>query len=82
MEIIDFVDFFVFFIVVCHKYFRLLILRLMTTCPTVCVSCGGWEGGLALETEKAQSHENAQKTRRVPTVSCTLCWAAIVMDAV
>jgi hypothetical protein len=25
--------------------------------------------------EKAQSQEKAQKTRRVPTVSCTLCWA-------
>ena len=36
-------------------------------CPTARVSGGGWEGGLALETEKAQSHENAQKTRRVPT---------------
>jgi hypothetical protein len=33
--------------------------------PTICVSCGGWEGG-------AQSQEKAQKTRRVPTVSCTL----------
>ena len=36
-------------------------------------SCGGWEGGLALETGKTQSQTNAQKTRRVPTVSCTLC---------
>jgi hypothetical protein len=25
--------------------------------------------------EKTQSREQAQKTRRVPTVSCTLCWA-------
>jgi hypothetical protein len=40
---------------------------------TGCISCGGWEGGLALETEKAQSQKKAQKTRRVPTVSCTLC---------
>jgi hypothetical protein len=32
------------------------------------VSCGGWEGRPAVETEKAPSHENAQKTRCVPTV--------------
>jgi len=44
---------------------------------TAGVSCGGWEGGLAAETGKPQSHENAQKTRRVPTVSCTLCSAAL-----
>jgi hypothetical protein len=40
---------------------------------TVCVSCGGWEGRLTVETGKTQSYENAQKTRRVPTVSCTHC---------
>jgi len=38
---------------------------------TACVSCGGWERGFAVEMEKAQSQKNAQKTRRVPTVSCT-----------
>ena len=46
---------------------------------TARVSCGGWERGLALETEKAQSHENAQKTRGLPTVSCTLCWALLLI---
>jgi len=40
---------------------------------TACVSRLGWERGLAAETEKAQSHENTQKTRRVPQVGCTLC---------
>ena len=35
----------------------------------------GWERGLAVETGKAKSQENAQKTRRVPTVSCTHCYA-------
>ena len=35
----------------------------------------GWQGGSTVETEKAQSRENAQLTRRVPTVSCPLCWA-------
>src|SRR3972149_12137775 len=39
--------------------------------PTAGVSCGGWERGLAVETEKTQSQINAKKTRRVPTVSCT-----------
>src|SRR5215208_8311052 len=43
------------------------------SCPTVSVSCGGWEGGHALKTENAQSHENAQETRRVPQVGCTHC---------
>jgi hypothetical protein len=45
--------------------------------------------GLAVETGKAQSQEKAQKTRRVPTFSCTsktvfkatceagLCWSGI-----
>ena len=40
--------------------------------PTVSVSCGSWECGFALETEKAESREKAQKTRRVPTVSCII----------
>src|SRR4030042_4733322 len=47
--------------------------------PTVDVSCGGWERGLAVETGKAQSQTNAQKTRCVPTVSCTGCWAAVTL---
>ena len=45
--------------------------------PTARVSCGGWEGRLAVETETTQSQKTAQKTRRVPTVSCTLCWALV-----
>jgi hypothetical protein len=28
--------------------------------------------------KKAQSHKKVQKTRRLPTVSCTHCWAALV----
>jgi hypothetical protein len=36
----------------------------------------GWEDGVALEKEKTQSWRNAQKTRRVPQVGCTLCWVA------
>lgn len=43
--------------------------------PTAGVSCGGWERGLTVETEKTQSQKQAQKTRCLPTVSCTLCWA-------
>jgi len=39
---------------------------------TARVSCGGWEGGLAVETEQTQSQKHAEKTRCVPTVSCTL----------
>jgi hypothetical protein len=34
----------------------------------------GVGGGLAIETEKTQSSKNAQKTRRVPQVGCTLCY--------
>ena len=33
---------------------------------TAGVSCGGWECGLAIETEKVQSQKKAQKKRRVP----------------
>lgn len=33
---------------------------------TGCVSCGGWERGRALETEKAQSQENAKKRGAYP----------------
>jgi len=40
---------------------------------TAGVSCGGWELRLALETGKSPKTEKAQKTRRVPTVSCTHC---------
>ena len=36
----------------------------------------GWEGGAAIETGFRQSHEKAQKTRGLPQVGCTLCWAA------
>ena len=36
----------------------------------------GGGGEKASETEKTKSQKNAQKTRRVPTVSCTLCWHA------
>ena len=43
--------------------------------PTAGVSCGGWERGFTVEAEKAQSQTKAQKMRRVPTLSCTLCWA-------
>jgi len=48
-------------------------LRILGSGVTVSVSCSGWEGGLAAETGKTQSQTKAQKTRRVPTVSCTLC---------
>ena len=32
----------------------------------VCVSCGGWEGELAAETDKTQSQENAKKRGAYP----------------
>jgi len=41
--------------------------------PTVSVSCK-WTG-LAVETDEAQSGESVQKTRQVPPVGRTLCWA-------
>jgi hypothetical protein len=34
--------------------------------PTARVSRLGWEGGLAVETEKTQSHENAKKRGAYP----------------
>ena len=44
---------------------------------TVGVS-GGW-GEKGSETENCQRSEHAQKTRRVPAVRCTLCWAALIV---
>ena len=41
--------------------------------PTVSVGCK-WTG-LAVETDEAQSGESVQKTRQVPPVGRTLCWA-------
>ena len=38
---------------------------------------GGWAGrDNASLTEPTSSHENASKTRRLPDVGCTPCWAA------
>ena len=42
---------------------------------TASVTRLGRERALAVETECGASHENAQKTRCVPQVGCTLCWA-------
>ena len=46
--------------------------------PTARVS-GGQGAGVdkSLRAEKTQSQKNACKSRRVPAVGCTLCWAAI-----
>jgi len=44
--------------------------------PTVCVT-RGWAGlGGATLMESALSRTNCLKTRRLPPVGCTLCWAA------
>ena len=51
-----------------HDPFFKIISRL-----TAGVSRLGWERGLAAETEKAQSQNNAEITRCVPQVDCTLC---------
>jgi hypothetical protein len=56
-----------------------LFLNYITVCrlsrPTVCVS-RKWAGAdSAGEPEKNSKPEKAQKTRRVPLVGCTLCWA-------
>ncbi len=43
--------------------------------PTVCVTCG-WAGrGDAVLPEPTLSRGNSLKTRRVPPVGCTPCWA-------
>jgi hypothetical protein len=34
--------------------------------PTACVSCGGWEGRLALETKKTPSQEKLEKRGAYP----------------
>src|SRR5512138_3184425 len=50
-------------------------LSAMTSSPTVCVTCG-WAGrGNATLPEPTPSHANCLKTRRLPPVGCTLCWA-------
>src|SRR5687767_4914521 len=45
------------------------------TRPTVCVTC--WWAGVDKThyTEKCSGAESCLKTRRVPPVKCTLCWA-------
>ncbi len=44
-------------------------------CPTVCVT-RWWVGrDHAILTEPTSSHTNCLKTRRLPPVGCTLCWA-------
>src|SRR5512138_1543165 len=40
----------------------------------------GWAGGdNAILTEPAWSHATCLKTRRVPPVGCTRCWAAVLV---
>jgi hypothetical protein len=34
--------------------------------PTVCVSCGGWEGGLTVETEKLKATQKLKKRAAYP----------------
>jgi len=46
---------------------RILFIQLLMNRLTVCVSCGGWEGGLAVETEKLKARKlpkNAVRTHR------------------
>jgi len=56
--------------VIFHSRYQCVIalhkLHLWRTRRTVCVSCGGWEGGLAVETEKAHSQKNAKKRGAYP----------------
>jgi len=44
-------------------------------CPTVCVT--RWWAGRdnAILSEPTPSHTKCLKTRRLPPVGCTLCWA-------
>ena len=44
-------------------------IGLMTICLRGSVSCGGWEGGVAVETEKTQSHAKCPKKRAAPPPS-------------
>src|SRR5688572_33325271 len=37
--------------------------------PTACVTCGGWECGLPVETEKTQSQKTAEKRAAYPPSS-------------
>ena len=43
---------------------------------TACVTRWWARRENAILTEPASSHENCLKTRRLPPVGCTLCWAA------
>ncbi len=50
--------------------------HLILICPTACVT-RWWAGrGNATLTEPTPSHANGSKTRRLPPVGCTLCWAS------
>src|SRR5687768_17281315 len=48
----------------------------MVVCRPTVSATGDW-GEKCWETENCHSTEQLQKTRRVPAVRCTLCWAAL-----
>jgi len=52
-----------------------ILFFFVRNCLTAGVSRLGWERGLAAETGKTPSYEKCLKTRRVPQVGCTRCWA-------
>ena len=63
----------VFLVSIKFLYFALTYLAIERL--TVCVT-RWWAGGNnAILTEPTSSQENCLKTRRLPPVGCTLCWA-------
>jgi hypothetical protein len=60
----------------CDLYFRVYINRTPKNSPTVGVT--RWWAGRdnAILPELTPSHANCLKTRRLPAVGCTLCWAS------
>ena len=56
-----------------------MVLVLLLGYPTVCVT-RVWAGvDKVWDVEKAQSQKNACKSRRLPHVGCTLCWARFIV---
>jgi hypothetical protein len=55
-----------------QPYEKRFVISIIFGGLTVCVSCGGWEGGFGVETGEAQSQTNAEKRGAYPP-SATRC---------
>ena len=63
-----------------HSNMLLDLPQKRTACRLTVSVTRGWAGREnAALTEPTSSHANCQKTRRIPLVGCTLCWAVLTL---